>query len=220
MKTKLISFSLLLAVAASSCGGDSSTTTETTTDTTTTAPVAEATPATEPTPPPMDSAAMAKAWMDYMTPGDMHKWMASADGNWSGEVKSYMSPDAPPTVSTATINSKMVMGGRYQQQTFKGNMNGMPFDGISMLAYDNAKKEFVNTWIDNMGTGITVLRGKMDEASKTLTLEGKMTDPGTGQENNTRQVVKFPDANTQTMEMYCDYQGKEMKMMEMTMKKK
>lgn len=219
MKTKLIGFSIILAAMTASCGSDSSTKTETTTDTTV-APVTVAEPATEPAPPPMDSAAMAKAWADYMTPGDMHKWMASADGSWSGEVKMYMSPDAPPTVNPASLTSKMIMGGRYQQQIFKGTMNGMPFDGMSTLAYDNGKKEFVNTWIDNMGTGLMVLKGKMDDASKTMTLEGMMTDPMTGKDCKTKQILKFPDANTQTMEMYGEYEGKEMKMMEMTMKKK
>ena len=40
----------------------------------------------------VDSATMMKAWMDFATPGDMHKWMAKSDGTWSGEVKSYMNP--------------------------------------------------------------------------------------------------------------------------------
>ena len=32
----------------------------------------------------VDSATMMKAWMDYATPGDMHKWMAKFDGTWTG----------------------------------------------------------------------------------------------------------------------------------------
>lgn len=213
---KLTTLLLPLAVLVVSCG-DSSKTTETTTDTTTIA--TEATLPKEETP-KMDSAAMMKAWMDYMTPGEMHKWMASLDGNWSGEVKSWMSPDAPPTITSGTMNNKMVMGGRYQQGTFKGTMMGQPFEGTSMLAYDNAKKKFVNSWIDNMGTGLMVLEGTMDEATKTLTLEGEMTDPTTGKDIKTKQVLKFPDANTHTMEMYCDMEGKETKTMEMTMTRK
>jgi hypothetical protein len=35
-----------------------------------------------------------------------------------------------------------------------------------------------------------------------------------------REVVRFPDANTQVMEMYCTTDGKEMKMMEMTLTRK
>jgi Protein of unknown function (DUF1579) len=46
----------------------------------------------------------------------------------------------------------MILGGRYQQSTTKGSFNNMPFEGISLLGYDNAKKVFMNSWVDNMGT--------------------------------------------------------------------
>lgn len=52
-------------------------------------------------------------------------------------------------------------------------MMGMPFEGHGTLAYDNHRKMFVSTWIDNMGSGIMVLEGTYDDASKTLTLMGK-----------------------------------------------
>lgn len=215
MRTKLITYLLPLTVLAACGDGGKTTETTTTTDTTTT--VAEAPKAETPK---MDSAAMAKAWMDYMTPGDMHKWMASQNGTWSGEVKSWESPDAPPATSTAAVTNKMIMGGRYQESAYKGMMMGQPFEGISMLAYDNAKKKFVNTWIDNMGTGIMIMEGTMDEGSKTLTLEGEMDDVATGKTQKMRQVLKYPDATTQTMEMYCEKDGKDMKMMEVTLKRK
>jgi hypothetical protein len=32
-----------------------------------------------------DDAAM-KAWQNYMTPGDIHKMLASADGTWNEEI--------------------------------------------------------------------------------------------------------------------------------------
>jgi hypothetical protein len=217
MKTKLIALSLFAAASMTACNNTSTNNTETI-DTTIKEP---AMPVVENgSAPKMDSAAMMKAWMDYATPGDMHKWIASTDGTWSGEVQSWMDPAAPPTISTATATSKTMMGGRYQQTNFKGTMMGQPFEGLNTLAYDNAKKEFVSTWIDNMGTGIMVMKGKMDESTKTINFEGTMTDPATGKDSKMRQVAAFPDANTQTMEMYCEQDGKEMKTMAMKMTKK
>ena len=37
---------------------------------------------TEAPAPPMDSAAMMKAWQDFATPGAMHKWMERTNGTW------------------------------------------------------------------------------------------------------------------------------------------
>jgi hypothetical protein len=184
-------------------------------DTTTAEKMAEEAPA-----PVMDSAAMMKAWEAYMTPGDMHKWIASTDGKWTGEVISWMKPDAPPSkASKVTAENKTIMGGRYQESVFHGEMMGMPFEGHGTLAYDNAKKKFVNTWIDNMGTGVMVMEGTMGD-DKTLTMTGKMMDPSKGKEVEMRQVLKMPDEKTQIMEMYCKQDGKEFKNMEMKLTKK
>jgi hypothetical protein len=88
------------------------------------------------------------------------------------------------------------------------------------MAYDNAKKVFISTWIDNMGTGIMTMEGTYDSTSKTMTMKGKMVDPTTGKDCDVREVMTFVDDNTQKMEMYCTMHGKEMKTMEMVSKRK
>lgn len=169
--------------------------------------------------PPMDSAAMAKAWEEYMTPGDMHKWMASSNGKWDAEITSWMEEDKPPMTSKSGVENKSIMGGRYQESIYNGNMMGMPFEGRSLLGYDNSKKIFVNTWIDNMGTGIMFMEGTYDEASKTIHLAGKMTDIG-GKDLDVRQTYKLVDDKHHHMEMFCTKNGKESKMMAIQLTKK
>lgn len=164
----------------------------------------------------MDSAAMMKAWMDYMTPGETHKMLASQSGNWTSEVKMWMDPAAPPTVSKSKDVYRMILGGRYQECKHTGSFNGQPFEGISTLAYDNARKKFISSWIDNMGTGLMVMEGDYDPATKTLSLKGDMVDPTTGKNCKVREVVTFVDDKTMTMEMYNNPSGmdKEFKAME------
>jgi hypothetical protein len=165
--------------------------------------------------PPMDSAAMMKAWQDFMTPGDMHKMLAKYDGVFKGEVTMWMDPAAPPTKSKSVTTNKMIFNGLYQESKHKGEFNGMPFEGISIVGYDNAKKKFVSTWVDNMGSGIMVMEGTWDEPSKSLNMTGKITDPMSGKDCLQREVMKFIDDNTQVMEMYTTPHGqKEMKTME------
>jgi hypothetical protein len=168
-----------------------------------------------------DSAAMMKAWMDYATPGEMHKWMATADGKWEGEQRSCMGPGkplGPPNKITAT--NKMILNGLYQESVYKGNMGGMDFEGHGIMAYDKARKKFVNTWIDNMGSGVLVMEGDYDEGSKSMKLSGKATDPLTKKELEYREVLTMVSDKEQLMEMYSDHNGEEYKMMEIRMKKK
>jgi Protein of unknown function (DUF1579) len=163
----------------------------------------------------MDKAAQEKAWKEYMTPGTMQKMLAMYDGKWTAETTMWMDPKAPPTKSNGTCVNKMIMGGRYQESTFSGTMMNMPFEGKATTGYDNATKKFVSTWIDNMGTGIMYMEGAYDAKSKTMELYGKCTDPMTGNEMKTREVMTFTDANHQKMEMYMTMpDGSEMKNME------
>ncbi len=169
---------------------------------------------------PMASAAMAQAWEKYMTPGEPHKMLADETGKWDCEMTFWMAPDAPPETYKSTADIKMVMGGRYQESMYKGEMMGMPFEGKATVAYDNASDEYISTWIDNMGTGLMVMRGKMEEGSNSMTLTGETTDPMTGKTCKMREVYTIVDENTRKMEMYDNKMGEEHKNMEIIMKKK
>jgi hypothetical protein len=161
-----------------------------------------------------------KAWTAYMTPGDIHKMLAKDDGEWNEEVTFWMAPGAEPTKSTATVVNKMIMGGRYQESRHTGNMMGMPFEGYGLLGYDNARKVFLSSWIDNMGTGIMFMEGTWDEKTKSIQFKGKTTDPVTGKELPVRETFTVIDANKQKLEMFMMQNGKEFKSMEIVFTRK
>jgi hypothetical protein len=70
-----------------------------------------------------DSAAVAKAWMDYATPSKAHEMLAKDNGTWDAEL-TFWSPDNPQEMkSTATVTYKMIMGGKYQEGTYSGDKN-------------------------------------------------------------------------------------------------
>jgi hypothetical protein len=173
------------------------------------------------TAPPMDSAAMMKAWQDFMTPGPMHQWMAKQAGTWEAEMSQWMDPAAPPEKVMAKEVCAMTMNGLYLTSNMTSTMMGQPMMGQSTLGYDNAKKMFVSTWIDNLGSGIIYMTGTYDEATKTMSMKGKQTDPTTGKDSDIRQEMKWIDDNSYTMSMYgAGMDGKEMKFMEGTFKRK
>ncbi len=168
-----------------------------------------------------DSATISKAWMEYATPGDAHKRMAKDNGVWDEDMTSWQHEGAEPMKMKMTAEIKSVFDGKYQEAVHKGDFMGMPFEGKSTLAYDNASKEYISTWIDNMSTGIMVMRGNYDEAAKTFKMEGEVIDPVTKKMKKMREVITMVDENTQKMEMYdTGYDGKEFKSMEITMKRK
>ena len=64
----------------------------------------------------------------------------------------------------------MDVSGKMQMPGEDGKMKDMQFKGMGVEGYDNVKKKFVGSWIDNMGTGIQFSDGTYDPATKTLHL--------------------------------------------------
>ena len=160
--------------------------------------------------------AMTDEYRTLATPGEPHKQLTSLVGTWTTHTKEWMEPGKPPTVSTGTCEYKALLDGRYVQQECTGQMMGHPFTGIGMQGYDNFTKKYMTTWIDSMGTGIFFMEGKAGADGKTITLHGSHADPFEGVMKH-RAVWKFPDTDTQILEMYgSPGKGKEMMLMEIT----
>lgn len=165
----------------------------------------------------MDSATMMANWAAYMKPSEMHEMLKSWNGTWKQESTTWEYPGATPQTSKGTMVNEMILGGRYQRSTSSGNMMGMPYQGISTTAYDNAKKTFKMSWIDNVGTGMAILEGPWDVASNSMSLAGTMVDPSSadGKEHPVRELYKIEDDKHHTMQMFMPgTDGKEFMMME------
>src|SRR5690606_32140902 len=217
---KLILAVSVFAVCFTSCKNETKEPMETdntiTIDTT-----AIATDSIEMTEEPVDSVAMQKAWEAYMTPGEPHQMLADEVGTWTNDMTFWMEPNGEPSKATSNADIKMILGGRYQETTYTGDMMGMRFEGRATVAYDNAADEFISTWIDNMGTGMMIMRGKYDEGSKSMTMTGSIVDPMTGKEKQMREVYTIVDENTRKMEFFDQAPGGgEYKSMEFVMKRK
>ena len=150
---------------------------------------------------PVDSLMMDKYWKENMTISDQHKMLAKSAGTWTGDMTMWMADGDAPQKMATTTESKVIYGGLYVQSTHTGNMMGMPFEGMSTMGYDNMKKEFFSTWIDNMGSGFMLSTGTWDDASKKLTLTAT-TKCMNGQDATIREVFTMIDDNNQTLEMY------------------
>jgi len=127
----------------------------------------------------------------------------------------WMDPANPPTESAGTASYTMILGGRYLRGTTKGVFMGMPFDGMSITAYDNVTRQFMSSWIDNFGTGMMYMTGQYDPATKAISFNGDMDDPAKpGVKIKVREVLRLVDANRHLMEWYEIRGGKNVKTME------
>ena len=162
---------------------------------------------------PPDEKALMEAMMKAATPGEAHKNLAALAGSWDLTLKMWMDPSKPPMESKATAESKMLMDGRYLEEKIIGEFGGMKFLGQGLSGHDNLKKKYTFTWIDNMGTGISVATGSYDADKKTITYHGEETDPLSGKAVKTKSVTHLIDKDRYEMDMYKEVGGKDVQVM-------
>ena len=167
-----------------------------------------------------NTTAQQQAWMEYMTPGVGHSILADHAGEWKTTTTYWLDPAAPPQKYEGTAKNEMIMGGRYLKSYFTGDMMGMPFEGMSLEGYDNAKKEYTSIWIDNFGTGTSISTGKYNEETKSITYTGTVYDPLSRKDVMIKEIIKTIDKDHHLMEMYTVVDGKEIKSMEVAFERK
>jgi hypothetical protein len=178
-----------------------------------------------------NEAEMMKQMMELSKLNENHKLLASLAGNWTYNIKFWMNPDpnAKPQESKGNASTKPLMGGRYfamdvsgkmQMPGPDGKMKEMEFKGMGIDGYDNVKKKFVSSWIDNMGTGIEFSEGTYDPATKTFTYTSEM-EAVPGMKTKVREVLKIADNDHHIFEWYEDRgNGQEAKTMEISYTRK
>jgi len=178
--------------------------------------------AIKPDPAKPDEAGMMAMMMELAKPGENHKRIQEVAGTWSYQTKWWMNPESPPNESSGTMVARSVMDGRYlisdhtgkiQMPGPDGKMADAEFKGMAVEGYDNAKKKYVASWIDNMGTGIMNLEGTYDPATKALTYLAEY-EAMPGMKTKFREVVTKIDENHRKMEFFEDRGGKEVKTMQ------
>ena len=159
-----------------------------------------------------------------------HKLLTGLDGTWNCTVKMWMDGDTSkkPQESKSTAVRKSMMDGRFVEMNVTGKMqmpgaDGKPkemtFKGMGLEGYDNVKKKFVGTWMDNMGTGIMMSEGTYDPASKSFTYTSEY-EAMPGMKTAIREVVKLTDKDHMSFEWYENRGGQEMKTMEISYTRK
>lgn len=141
-------------------------------------------------------------WRAFATPGEAHHALDSRVGTWDVDVKMMESPNGAATTSKVTSDIKWIMDGRFLEETVQGEFMGQSFTGQGTTGYDNLKKKYVSSWIDNMSTGLMVAEGTYDTNSKTFTTTGDCPDVNAGKYVHSRSVSKVVDDDHWTVQTY------------------
>jgi len=161
---------------------------------------------------------MMELMMKYGTPGEGHKLLEPFIGEWSVITRWWASPDAPVDESEATSSASWILDGRYVMEKFNGMMGEIPFEGMSIIGYDNYAKKYNSLWIDSYSTMFFLQTGIANDEGTLITFEGTYDDFYTGQKDKkSKTIIRVFDEDTRVMEMYdLTADGKEYMSMEIS----
>jgi hypothetical protein len=165
-----------------------------------------------------EMAAMMEALAKAAAPGEQHAQLATWEGRWKLVVKHWMDPDMPPGESEAVSTFKMLMDGRYLLENVDGTTPMGPFQGMGITAFDNISQQFVNLWMDSMGTGVMISHAPAGDGAA-IQYRGEYNNPMTGGPSKVRSEMLYVGADERTFTMWEDRDGSEVKTMEISYKR-
>lgn len=140
--------------------------------------------------------------VDLYSPGDPRKHLEVMVGDWVTAVHFWAAPDTEPEVSSGTAGSTWLLGERFVQSVFTGEIQGQAFEGLRIEGFDEAASEFVTTWRDNRGTHTLVFRGQCDSGCRVRTMTAELIDPGSQMKLQVKAITTIVDENSYTYESY------------------
>lgn len=163
------------------------------------------------------SAEQQKAMEAYMKMGavtENHEFLKKYAGNWDCQVKGWMAPGQPPTVSRGSFHGEMILDGRFLKMDFKGEMFGQPFTGLQIVGFDNMQQKYITLWIDNSSTFFFTTIGTRQDS--VISESGLWPDPLTGAQAPVKARTTWINADEYLYEQFMVMPDKsEFKSMEM-----
>jgi hypothetical protein len=173
-----------------------------------------------------DEAAMMAEYMKAAAPGPDHARLKEFAGDWDAVVKTFNPDGSAGATSKGVMHTKMVLGDRFLQSDYEGEMEMAPgakmkFLGAGISGYDKGKKKYTGVWVDTMSTAMMITEGTAD-ASGTITCEGSVADPMSGKPMKVKDISSRVDKDTFKYELHMSNPGEEklVKMIEITYTRK
>lgn len=134
-------------------------------------------------------------------PDELHKVLKKDVGVWDAKMTMWM-PGFDEPIEAQAVETNRMMGDFWLVSEFKAEIFGQPFEGHGQFGYDPNKEKFVGTWTDSMTPTISLMSGEWDYEKQTMTHISKGTNPETGGEMISKNVVVYESDDAHTMTMF------------------
>ena len=132
--------------------------------------------------------------MEALTvPSEPHELLAGTVGDWTLTIRVWSSPEAEPVESVGSATGRWILGDRFVETTFEGEVLGRPFEALKIEGYETANQEYVSTWRDNLGTYTMIFRGRCASTCLSRTMMADFRDPVSTKKLKIKGVTTLTD---------------------------
>lgn len=156
--------------------------------------------------------------LDFSRPGSSHALLGTLVGTWT--FQDVARPFVKGTLRRTPMYEGRfynveITGGKLPIPVADGKMKEANYQGLQLEGYDNVRKQFVTTAINNhIGSDMEMQMGTYDAAKRAFTYEWEAElTPGTKTEN--KRVLRFIDAMHYAEDYYESQNGTDVKVREL-----
>jgi hypothetical protein len=163
---------------------------------------------------PPSPEAFLKAMAEAGQPGAEHKKLEPLVGNWNFTLKMWTDPSQSPAELKGAVERKWIMGGRFVQETVKGECDGKPFEGLGLIGYSSAQKKFTVVRACGLCGMVSSGLATCDAAGGKFLCTTEDCCPVTGEKIKGRDEIIIESSDKIVTNVYKTVGGKEAKMVE------
>jgi hypothetical protein len=157
-------------------------------------------------------------------PSEPHELLATTVGTWDVTIRVWSDPDPeaePASETTGTAVGRWILGERFVETVYEGEVLGRPFEGLKIEGFDKATETYVSTWRDNLGTYTLVFKGQCEDSCRERTMSSSFLEPVSKQTFRLKGVTTITDEDAYTYESFITTpNGQEFKNMELDAKRR
>ncbi len=164
----------------------------------------------------MPDAEMMAKWTAACTPSEAHEKLKPLVGTWEVTRRMWCGVPEGGTApeSKGRAEARMILSGRWLEERQTGEFMGQPYESICYTGYDNARKRYVGSYIDNMVTSLFTISGGMED--NVWTAFGTIDEPMTGEYGKLiRYVSRIIDNDHHTFDIFDASREKERRVQEL-----
>jgi len=90
-------------------------------------------------------------------PDEAHARLLRLAGQWRGVARTWLEPGKPPSEARWEGSIAPVLGGRFVRFTYGSELQGTPFAGELLIAYESGEGLWRTSWVDSFHTGTAIL---------------------------------------------------------------